>query len=47
MARIEGRLRDERFLSKAPANVVEKEREKLASQNDRLVRLNERLSDLP
>jgi valyl-tRNA synthetase len=46
IARIEVRLKDESFLSKAPANVVEREREKLAIQRDRLVRLSERLSEL-
>lgn len=46
IARIEARLKDESFLSKAPADVVEREREKLATQHDRLVRLSERLSDL-
>jgi valyl-tRNA synthetase len=46
IARIEARLKDESFLSKAPADVVEREREKLAIQHHRLVRLSERLSDL-
>ena len=44
--RIEARLKDESFLYKAPANVVERERAKLATQHDRLVRLTERLSEL-
>ena len=46
IARIQARLKDESFLSKAPADVVKREREKLATQNDRLERLSERLSGL-
>ncbi len=46
IARIEARLKDEKFLSKAPPSVVQRERERLATQRDRLMRLSERLSEL-
>jgi valyl-tRNA synthetase len=46
IARLEARLNDENFISKAPPDVVEREREKLATQRDRLMRLGERLSEL-
>ncbi|TEU02162.1 MAG: valine--tRNA ligase [Dehalococcoidia bacterium] len=46
IARIEARLKDQSFLSKAPPDVVERERERLAAQRDRLMRLGERLSEL-
>ena len=46
IARIDARLQDERFLSKAPQHVVEKERERLAVQRDKAVRLRERLAEL-
>jgi valyl-tRNA synthetase len=46
IARIEARLREESFLSKAPPDVVGRERDKLATQRDRLTRLGERLSEL-
>ncbi len=43
ISRLEQRLKDERFLSKAPAAVVEKERQKLQSHQDRLERLKQEL----
>ena len=46
IARIEARLREESFLSKAPPDVVGRERDRLATQRDRLTRLTERLSEL-
>ncbi|GAG44394.1 unnamed protein product, partial [marine sediment metagenome] len=46
IARLEARLNDENFISKAPPDVVERERKKLATQRDRLMRLGERLSQL-
>jgi valyl-tRNA synthetase len=44
--RLETRLADSAFLSKAPAAVVEKERRKLADIKDRLNRLKEQISKL-
>jgi valyl-tRNA synthetase len=46
VAQLETRLRDNAFLSKAPAQVVEKEREKLALLEDKLKRLSQELSQL-
>jgi len=46
IARLENRLRDQAFLTKAPVNVVEKEREKLALLQDKLHRLYSELSQL-
>jgi valyl-tRNA synthetase len=46
MARLEARLRDKIFLNKAPSQVVEKEKEKLALLEDKLKRLNRELSQL-
>lgn len=46
IAQLEARLRDNAFLSKAPAQVVEKEREKLAMLEDKLKRLHQELSQL-
>jgi len=43
IVRLEGRLKDEAFLSKAPVAVVEKERQKLQSHRDRLARLEQEL----
>jgi valyl-tRNA synthetase len=40
------RLQDKQFLSKAPAHVVEKEREKLNQHRDRLERLERQLEEL-
>jgi len=45
-ARLEERLSKEDFLSKAPAQVVEKEREKLVSMKSRLEKLKQRTSEL-
>jgi len=44
--RLESRLTNQQFLTKAPAEVVEREREKLASHKDRLARIEERLAAL-
>jgi valyl-tRNA synthetase len=46
IAQIDSRLRDKAFLSKAPAQVVEKEKEKLAMFEDKLKRLHQELSQL-
>jgi valyl-tRNA synthetase len=46
IARIDARLQDEGFLSKAPQHVVEKEKERLAIQQDKAARLRERLADI-
>ena len=46
MARLEGRLNNEQFTSKAPAEVVEKERERLASLQGRARNTQERLREL-
>jgi valyl-tRNA synthetase len=46
IAQLDARLRDEAFLSKAPAQVVEKEKEKLAMLEDKLERLHQELSQL-
>ncbi|MDO8749756.1 MAG: valine--tRNA ligase [Dehalococcoidia bacterium] len=44
--RLEQRLADQQFLSKAPEDVVEKERERLASAQERLARIRELLGQL-
>jgi valyl-tRNA synthetase len=46
IAQIDSRLRDKAFLSKAPAQVVEKEKQKLALLEDKLKRLHQELSQL-
>jgi valyl-tRNA synthetase len=46
IAQLEARLRDKAFLSKAPAQVVEKEKQKLALLEDKLKRLHQELSQL-
>ncbi|NWF77362.1 MAG: valine--tRNA ligase, partial [Chloroflexi bacterium] len=46
IAQLDARLRDETFLSKAPAQVIEKEKEKLATLEDKLERLHQELSQL-
>ncbi len=46
IARMEKLLADEGFTSKAPAAVVEKERQKLSERRDKLAKLNERLAQL-
>ncbi len=46
IAQIDSRLRDKAFLSKAPAQVVEKEKQKLAMFEDKLKRLHQELSQL-
>jgi len=44
--RLQGKLANREFLARAPASVVEKEREKLAAAESRLVGLRERLQEL-
>jgi valyl-tRNA synthetase len=44
--RTERLLQDEAFTKKAPAAVVEKERQKLSDRKDKLAKLNERLTQL-
>jgi valyl-tRNA synthetase len=44
IGRLEGKLSNEQFLTKAPVEVVEREREKLAGHKDRIARLEERLA---
>jgi len=44
--RIERLLADDAFLNKAPASIVEKERQKLDDRRDKLIRLEERLARL-
>ncbi len=46
LARLEARLQDDRFLSRAPEDVVERERERLASVRDRRARIQETLARL-
>ena len=46
ISQLEARLRDESFLSKAPSQAVEREREKLALLEDKLQRLQRELSQL-
>ncbi len=46
IARVERLLGDDAFTGKAPASVVEKERQKLSDRRDRLERLQERLAEL-
>jgi len=46
IAQLEARLRDKAFLTKAPVQVVEKEKEKLATLQDKLKRLHQELSQL-
>jgi len=46
VARLEARLNDRAFLTKAPAAIVDKERDKLATRKDKLERLKEQLTRL-
>ena len=46
LARLEARLNDKAFLSKAPETVVEKERGRLAERKDRVERLRQELARL-
>jgi valyl-tRNA synthetase len=46
IAQIEARLRDNAFLSKAPSQVIEREKQKLAMLKDKLRRLHQELSQL-
>ncbi len=46
IARLEARLNDGNFLARAPASVVDKERDKLAVINDKLERLSQQLARL-
>jgi valyl-tRNA synthetase len=47
ISRLETKLKNETFLSRAPAGIVAREREKLSSHQQRLKRLEERLTQLP
>ncbi|MFC2045573.1 valine--tRNA ligase [Chloroflexota bacterium] len=44
LTRLEARLNDKQFLEKAPANVVDKERQKLYNLTDKLQRLRQQIS---
>ncbi len=46
VGRLEARLKDEAFVNKAPAAVVEKERQKLITLADKLDRLKQQLVKL-
>ncbi|MFP4642387.1 MAG: valine--tRNA ligase [Chloroflexota bacterium] len=46
VSRTEAKLQNEQFVSKAPAHVVEREREKLAEQKNKLERLKNELAEL-
>ncbi len=46
ISRLNGKLSNEGFLAKAPVQVVEKEREKLADYQDKMAKLESRLADL-
>ena len=46
IAQLEARLRDNAFLSKAPSQVIEEEKQKLAMFEDKLKRLHQELSQL-
>ena len=46
IARLEARLNDEAFLTKAPATIVDKERDRLAVIKDKQERLKQQLSRL-
>jgi valyl-tRNA synthetase len=46
VSRLEARLKEKNFLTKAPAAVVEKERERLATRKAKLLRLTEQLDKL-
>jgi len=46
IAKLESRLRDNDFLSKAPSQVIEREKQKLAMLEDKLKRLHKELSQL-
>jgi valyl-tRNA synthetase len=46
IAQLEARLKDRAFLSKAPAQIVEKEKQRLSMLEDKLKRLNQELSQL-
>jgi valyl-tRNA synthetase len=43
IARLETRLSDQSFLTRAPAEVIEKERQKLHTASDKLARLNQQI----
>jgi len=46
IAQLEARLRDNAFLSKAPSQVIEREKQKFATLEDKLKRLHQELSQL-
>ncbi|MFH1002751.1 MAG: class I tRNA ligase family protein, partial [Chloroflexota bacterium] len=47
VARLAARLQDRAFLTKAPAEVIEREQGKLAERRDRLERMEQQLNQLP
>ncbi|MBA7677971.1 Valine--tRNA ligase [subsurface metagenome] len=44
--RIEARLKDEEFLSRAPANIVARDKERLATNRDKIGRLKQKIAEL-
>ena len=46
IVRLEHRLADQSFLAKAPANVVDKERQRLTESKDKLSRLEQQLAKM-
>ncbi len=44
--RIETKLKDEEFLSRAPANIVAREKERLATNRDKIERLKQKIAEL-
>ena len=44
--RAEGKLNNQGFVAKAPASLIEQEKEKLAKYQDLLGKLNERIEEL-
>jgi len=46
IAQLESRLRDNKFLSRAPSHVIDREKQKLATLEDKLKRLHLELSEL-
>ena len=46
VARANGKLSNEGFLAKAPANLVEAEREKLAQAQDKVAKLKARMEEM-
>jgi valyl-tRNA synthetase len=46
ITQLESRLRNNAFLSKAPSQVIDREKQKLATLEDKLKRLHQELSQL-